>query len=79
MYTFIYVHIYVHIYIYIYISIYAYIHIQSLWRTKGSTVRMQGLDHAEAPRKAKVTRLLESTDLAWVLSARNAKIFRASP
>ena len=56
-----------------------YREIQSLWRTQGSTVGMQGLHHAEAPRKAKVTRLLEFTDLAWVLSAHSAKIFRASP
>ena len=30
---------------------------------------------AKAPRKAKVTKLLESTDLFWVLSARSAEIF----
>ena len=55
------------------------IRIQSLWHTKGSTVGMQGLDHAEAPRKAKVTRLLESTNLAWILSARSADNFSAPP
>ena len=52
--------------------------VQSLWRTEGSTVGRQGLDHAEATRKAKVTRLLESTDLAWALSSHSAKIFKVS-
>ena len=67
-----------------YISIYTsntymYICVLSIWRQKGSTVGMQTWNAPKAPRKAKVIRLLESTNLAWVLSARSAETFLISP
>ena len=48
---------------------------KSSWRHKDNTEGQQALERAEADEEGQVTRILEFTDLAWILSARSLNLF----